>query len=156
MNRKDFVKLIGAEREDAEYLPVSCLLRRGYACVGYYHPVLNEDFDETCVLVNGRVIELHETVLLGKQYRIQDFNDFLEEIVGNFHKKKTDPLSPKSDEYGKSIPLTAIPYDEIAIVYPVAHISTLLDRARKERKELPTFIDFDKSELLKLMRTKLW
>ena len=156
MNQKDFVKLTGAKKEEAEYLPVACLLRSGYACVGYFNQTLNEDFDDTCVLVNGRIIELQGADARGKHYTINDFNDFLEEIVGNFHKKRADPLSPKSDEYGKTIPLTAIPYDEIAIVYPVAHIGALLKRAQQEKKELSKFMDFDKSEILKLLRTKLW
>jgi hypothetical protein len=156
MNQKDFVKLTGAEKGEADYLPVACLLRSGYACVGYFNRTLNEDFDDTCVLVNGRIIELQGADARGKQYTINDFNDFLEEIVGNYHKKQADPLSPKSDEYGKTIPLTAIPYDEIAIVYPVAHIGALLKRAQQEKKELPEFMDFDKSEILKLLRTKLW
>jgi hypothetical protein len=41
MNREDFAKLVGAETEKTEYLPVACLLRSGYACAGYYHAAVN-------------------------------------------------------------------------------------------------------------------
>jgi hypothetical protein len=52
--------------------------------------------------------------------------------------------------------LTAIPFEQIAVVYPVAHISTLMRLAEPHHSRLPTFLDFDKSEFLGLLRTKLW
>ena len=63
--------------------------------------------------------------------------------------------------FGKSIPLTAIAYDEIAVVYPVTPIGDLLRRANDEVKadaqQVPSFLDFEnKSLVVKVLRTKLW
>ena len=64
-----------------------------------------------------------------------------------------------------TIPLTAIPVSEIAMLYPVAHIAKLLKMAQRvtqgERPEssdeVPSFLDFNnKSIVLKVLRTKLW
>ena len=156
MTSSDFLKLIGANSGDAEYVPVACLLRSGYGCVGYFNHVLNDDLDETCVLVNGRLIELRDAPAASYGQSIKNFNDFLEQIVHNFDRSKGDPLSPKVDAFGTSIPLTAIPLREIAIVYPVAHISAMIQRLGEDKKSRPTFLDFDKSVTLKLLRTKLW
>ena len=67
-------------------------------------------------------------------------------------------LSARADAYGKSIPLTAIPYDQIAVVYPVAHISALMRRAgqQEQSRAAASFFDLNKSEILNLIRTKLW
>jgi hypothetical protein len=156
MTRDDFFKLIGAESGDAEYLPVACLLRSGYGCVGYFNHVLNEGLDDACVLVNGRLIELRDTSGSSYGQSIKNFNDFLEQIVHSFDQSTSDRLSPKADAFGTSIPLTAIPLREIAIVYPVAHISAMMQRLREDKKGPPTFLDFDKSVTLKLLRKKLW
>ena len=157
MNRKDFVKVIGAASEDAEYLPVACLLRSGYGCAGYYNAALNRDLTDTCVLVNARVVQFEEPQGSGQHATIEDFNEFLEEVVMNFYKEEDKEVVPERDLYGKSIPLTAIPYDEIALVYPVAHIGALMRRAEQQEKKVPTFLDFDnKSVIIKLLRTKLW
>ena len=67
-----------------------------------------------------------------------------------------DESSSRSDAYGRSIPLTAIPFEQIAVVYPVAHIGALLRRVEKQQNRLPGFLDLSKSELIKLLRTKLW
>jgi hypothetical protein len=156
MTSSDFLKLIGAKSGNADYLPVACLLRSGYGCVGYFNHVLNEDLEDTFVLVNGRLIELRDTPGGSYGQSIKNFNDFLEQIVQNFDRSKSDPLSPKVDAFGTSIPLTAIPLREIAIVYPVAHISAMIQRLGEGKKSPPTFLDFDKSVTLKLLRAKLW
>lgn len=157
MNRNDFKKLIGAESEDAEYLPVACLLESGYGCAGYYNAALNADLSETCVLVNARLVEFRRPETAGQRATIEDFNEFLEEIVMNYYNEAESERAPESDLYGKSIPLTAIPYGQIALVYPVAHIGALMRRAEKEENRVPTFLDFDrKSVVIKLLRTKLW
>jgi hypothetical protein len=156
MDRDDFAKLVGAESGSADCLPVACLLRNGYACAGHYHAALNEDLASTCVLLNAHLIALEGDKASGRP-NISDFNEFLEEIVVNFCRTDGDgqPL-PKSDIYGKSIPLTAIPYDQIAVVYPVAHIGALMRRAEKPGSKLPRFLDLGKSEIVNLLRTKLW
>ena len=156
MKQSDFLKLIGAEQSKADFLPIACLLQSGYGCVGYYHQAINEALDDTCVLVNARVIDLSGSKDQGTKFTINDFNDFLEEIVANFQTKQKDPLLPKSDEFGKSIPLSAVPFEQIVIVYPISHIRTLMERLQAEQKAIPSFLDFDKSEIIQLLRTKLW
>jgi hypothetical protein len=163
MNRDDFVKLVGATEGPAEYLPVAFLLNNGYACAGYYHSAMNNDLSGTCVLLNARLIELRTENRGGGQPSINDFNDFLEEVVTGFSESKV--LTSPRAAFGKSIPLTAIPYEQIAVLYPVAHISALARRAEQEQqpvqpptqpRRLPTFFDLDKSEIIQLLRTKLW
>jgi hypothetical protein len=161
MNRDDFVKLVGTGPDTTQYLPVAFLLRNGYACAGYYTPSVNEGLLSTCVLLNARLIELQGEKLGGRAC-INDFNDFLEEVVVDFcDTSRRSDMPARSDAYGKSIPLTAIPYDQIAVVYPVAHISALMRRAgqqKQQQEERPpsSFLDLNKSEILNLLRTKLW
>lgn len=166
MNRNDFVKLTGADTGNLEYLPVACLLRSGGGCVGHYNALLNEDLAETCVLVNARIIEFKESRAGSAHGTIHDFSDFLEEVVVGFLEvEEQDATTPDSEAFGKSIPLTAIAFDEISIVFPISHISKLLERAKADRKpeqageegsSIPTFLDFEQSEVIKLLRTKLW
>ncbi len=161
MNRDDFLKLVGASEGPAEYLPVAFLLSNGYACAGYYHAAMNEDLSSTCVLLNARLIEIRGDAHAGGQPSINDFNDFLEEVVAGFSQSKV-LTPPRAGAFGKSIPLTAIPFEQIAVVYPVAHISALTRRAEQQQEQqqpqrrLPTFFDLDKSEIIQLLRTKLW
>jgi len=157
MNRDDFVKLVGVASDKEQCVPVAFLLCNGYACAGYYHAAANEGLIDTCVLLNARLIELQRGHGGGNEPNIRNFNEFLEEIVVDFCKTTPrDELLPRGDTYGKSIPLTAIPFEQIAVVYPVAHIGTLMRRAEPQHSRLPTFLDFDKSEFLGLLRTRLW
>jgi hypothetical protein len=170
MDRNDFVKLIGSGSAGSEYLPVAFLLRSGYACAGYYHPAINCDLSSTCVVLNAHLIELQGDHSSTGRPSIHDFNDFLEEIVTTFYAfEDTPPDAPiRSALYGKSIPLAAIPYDEIAVMYPVSHIGALMRRAEemqstlppetqeKQEKKVPTFLDLDRSEIISLLRAKLW
>lgn len=156
MRQSDFVKLIGAETSSSDFLPVACLLQNGYACVGYYHREINDGLEDTCVLVNARLIDLSSGKSQGNRFTIHDFNDFLEETVARFQTEKNDPLSPKNDEFGKSIPLSAIPFEQIVILYPISHIGELMAKLRPEQKESGVFLDFEKSEIVNLLRTKLW
>lgn len=157
MNREDIVKLIGAEANSTEYLPVAFLLSNGYACAGYYHSAVNEGLVGTCVLLNAHLIELQGDNQGAGRPSIGDFNEFLEEIVVKFCEPNDEGQAPvRSEVYGKSIPLTAIPFDQIAVVYPVAHISALMRRAKQQEKRLPTFLDLNKSEIIGLLKTKLW
>jgi hypothetical protein len=65
-----------------------------------------------------------------------------------------------------TIPLTAIPVSEIAMLYPVAQIARLLKSAQRVSQgtsgsltmsEVPTFLDFNnKSIVLKVLRAKIW
>jgi hypothetical protein len=158
MNRDDFLKLVGVASDSGPCVPVAFLLCNGYACVGYYHVTVNDGLVDTCVLLNARLIELQRATSGGSSEPcIQDFNEFLEEVVVGFCEPSgKGALSPRSDAYGKSIPLTAIPFQQIAVVYPVAHIGALMRRAEQQQSRLPTFLDLDRSEVLKLLRTKLW
>ena len=157
MNRDDFVKLVGVTSDDDQYVPVAFLLCNGYACAGYYHAAINKGLASTCVLLNARLIELRGESRLSGQPSINDFNEFLEEIVVNFCEPSgKDGSLPRSDAYGKSIPLTAIPFEQIAVVYPVAHIGALMRRAEQHNHPSHRFLDLNQSEVINLLRTKLW
>jgi hypothetical protein len=156
MNRNDFLKLVGIGVDRVECLPVAFLLCNGYACAGYYHTSANEDLETTCVLLNAQLIELRGENKAG-QPTISNFNDFLEEIAVSYSEASgaTKPSTP-SNAYGKTIPLAAIPFDQIAVVYPVAHIGALMRRAEDEKSPSPRFLDLGQSEIIHLLRTKLW
>ncbi len=172
MNRNDFLKLIGAGSKDDEYLPVACLLRDGRGCVGFYNTSLNEDLEATCLLVNARIIEFREARSVAGGGTMQDFSDFLEDVVSRLPENdEHQTLIPDGDQYGKAVPLTAIDLDEVDVLYPVSHISSLLERASREMSgtdvesttsadsespQLPTFLDFEQSPVLKVLRMKLW
>ncbi|MFZ1932548.1 MAG: hypothetical protein WCB27_04770 [Thermoguttaceae bacterium] len=157
MNRDDFVKLVGVASDDDQYVPVAFLLCNGYACAGYYHPPVNKGLAGACVLLNARLIELRGDNKVGGQPSINDFNEFLEEIVVNFCEPSGNGKpSSRTDAYGKSIPLTAIPFEQIAVVYPVAHIGSLMRRAERQKTRPPRFLDLNQSEIIKLLQTKLW
>jgi len=167
MNKSDFLKLIGAESAVSDYLPVAALLRSGYGCAGYFNREINSDLSDTIVLVNARLAEFRDaTASRGTTAMIEDFNEFIEEIVQRSY-QNPDATLGGGDEYGKSIPLVAIPLSEMAVVYPVARIEQLLRRVQGEAtpastgsapaSKLPSFFDFDnKSLVLKALRTKLW
>jgi hypothetical protein len=157
MDRDDFVKLAGVASDDAQYVPVAFLLCNGYACAGYYHPPVNKGLTSVCVLVNARLIELRGENRTGNQPSINDFNEFLEEIVASYCEPSgNDRPSPRSDAYGKSIPLTAVPFEQIAVVYPVAHIGSLMRRAEPQKTTGYRFLDLNQSEIIRLLQTKLW
>jgi hypothetical protein len=157
MNRDDFVKLVGRTSNDDQYVPVAFLLCNGYACAGYYHSPVNKGLVDTCVLLNARLIELRGENKHGGQPTINDFNEFLEEIVVNFCEPGgKGESSPRADAYGKSIPLTAIPFEQIAVVYPIAQIGALMRRAEQQKIRPHRFLDLDKSEIVTLLRAKLW
>jgi hypothetical protein len=157
VDRDDFIKLVGIASDNDPCLPVAFLLNNGYACAGYYHPAVNEGLTGTCVLLNARLIELRGENKLGGQPSINDFNDFLEEIVANFREPSGKvELSPRTDIYGKSIPLTAIPFHQIAVVYPVAHIGALMRRAEQQDVQPHGFFDLSKSEIINLLQIRLW
>jgi len=156
MKKSDFLRLVGA-REGAEYAPVAGMLSCGYGFVGYFNGRANEGLDETCVLINARLVDLRggEEDVTGP--RISDFSEFVEEIVRQSYQSDETPEEPRSDVFGRSIPLAAIPFDEVAVVYPVAQIGRMMEDLERERKRIPSFFDLDnKSIILKLLRTKLW
>lgn len=160
----EFVKLIGTYDNDAEYVPFAALMRSGHACCGYYNARLNAGFEKTCVVLNAHLIELSSGDDNTRRASIENFGEFLEEIVHNYARSKTKE-NPRllNKRYGRSIPLTAVSYEEFIVVYPVAHIESLMTRTQADGDEqgdgeskLPTFLDFEKSEILRLLRTKLW
>lgn len=157
MNREDFLKLVGVSSDEDQHVPVAFLLSNGYACAGYYHPAVNKDLTSTCVLLNARLIELRGENKASGQPSISDFNDFLEEVAIKFSEpsRNSEP-SPHADAYGKSIPLTAIPFEQIAVVYPIAHIGSLMRRAEQQKIRPHRFLDLSQSEVINLLRTKLW
>ncbi len=163
MKHDEFLRLIGADSAGAEYLPVACLLTNGYGCAGHFVPSLNKEFTGTCVLVNARLLDLRGGGASGPRRSIDDFNEFLEEIVLKVYHKEDS--TDAGDRFGRSIPLMAVSYDQIALVYPDAHISTLMHRAAEaepskkssDPSAIPSFLDFERrSIVLKLLRTKLW
>ena len=169
MQRAEFVKLIGGKSEGGDYIPVACLLRNGYACAGYINQSINEQYSDICILVNARMVDLREPNRRTERGAIHDFGDFLEEfVVGMMDKKKAkdgdfsdEENDPFQSRFGKSIPLTAISFDEIAVVYPVARIGNLLRQVNVEAKtdtqQIPSFLDFEnKSLVVKVLKTKIW
>gem|GEM_PF-5226366 len=88
--------------------------------------------------------------------RLSDFSEFLEEVVLNLVRSESSDSATAPDHYGKAIPLTAIPYLEMTVVYPVAQISALLKQAEKQNNRLLTFLDVNSSLIVKLLRTRLW
>jgi len=157
MKRSDFLRLAGAD-EGAEYAPVAGMLESGYGFAGYFNSRLNEGLDDTCVLMNARLVDLRGAEEEPSyRPRISDFNDFVEEIVRQSYQSEETPQRPRDDAYGRSIPLAAIPFGQIAVVYPVSHIAKMMADLERERKKVPAFFDLDnKSIILKLLRTKLW
>jgi len=161
MNRDDFQKLIGAHEADNDYLPLACLLTTGYGCAGYYNAQLNDDLIDTCVLMNARMVDLTggET---SSRNPVRDFADFIEDVVITQYNAEGEAnvggsSGPDRNKFGGSIPLTAIPYSQIALLYPVARITALMKRAENTESQIPTFLDFDnKSVILQLLRKKMW
>jgi len=178
MQRAEFMKLIGGNGDTGDYIPVACLLRNGYACAGYVNQMINEQYSDTCILVNARMVDLREPSRRTERGAIHDFGDFLEEFVVELMDKKQDKKKkdrttekeadllddehdPLQAHFAKSIPLTAITFDEIAVVYPVARIGNLLRQvsaeAKTDNKQVPSFLDFEnKSLVVKVLKTKLW
>jgi len=53
--------------------------------------------------------------------------------------------------------LAAIPFDQVAVIYPIGRISKMMQKLKFEKKKTPSFLDIDnKSIVLKILRTKLW
>ena len=158
MKKQDLLKLIG-ETNGAEYAPIAGMLHSGYGFVGFFNSTLNEGMEETFVLLNARLVDLRQA---GDERshspRIADFNEFIEEIVQQRYPSGDEPQLPHKDVYGKSIPLAAVPLDEITVIYPVGHITKMLKSLqKKESSKLPDFLDFDqKSIVLKVLRARLW
>lgn len=133
MNRRDFLKVIGADTQAVDYLPVACLLRSGYGCAGYFNTGLNQALDEVCMLLNARLISINPP--RGReQAPVQDFDDFLEEVVLRYCQGGEHAEAALPESLGKSIPLAAIRYDEIVVLYPVAHMGKLM----RGLKDTPT------------------
>jgi hypothetical protein len=158
MLRSDFLKLIGSQPGTSDYIPVAVLLRNGYGVAGYYNTPVNEEFAQTCLLVNARLIDLqHKT---DDRRGIHDFGEFLQEISTRLVQQDDASEEAELDSsglLGKSIPLTAVPYEEIAVVYPVSRISALMRRVEEDEHRLPTFLDFEnRSVIVKLLKAKIW
>ncbi len=165
MNRDDVINLIApSQSSTAEYVPVAMLLSSGYGCVGYYNHSINEKMMDSVVLLNARLVDLRAEDHHSRRGRVADFNDFLQDVVASHVRDEAHDDGTQSDRTEGTIPLTAVPLREIAILYPVAQIATLLKSARKVAPgdrgvahEIPTFLDFNnKCIVLKALRTKLW
>ena len=158
MLRSDFLKLIGSQPGTSDYIPVAVLLRNGYGVAGYYNTPVNEEFAQTCLLVNARLIDLqHKT---DERRGIHDFGDFLQEISTRLVQQDDASEEAELDStglLGKSIPLTAGPYEEIAVVYPVSRIPALMRRVEEDEHRLPTFLDLENRRVtVKLLKAKIW
>ena len=161
---EDVLRLIGgSDSPDSDYMPIACLLNSGYGCVGYFNSSVNERLSDTIVLLNMRLVDLRVEEGHSRRGRIADFNDFLQDVVAQH--VKADEDGDESEAIEGTIPLTAIPVGEIAMLYPVAHIAELLKSAKRvtpncssdASSEVPTFLDFNnKSIVLKVLRAKIW
>ncbi len=140
MNRRDFLKVLGADQEPVEYMPIACLLRSGYGCAGYFNTSLNQALDEVVTLLNIRIVSLQKS---GQNQVITDFNEFLEHIVQQYFKNdgETDHAMPEG--YGKAIPMATIPYSEIAVLYPVSRIGQLMRHAQQARQSPKPMVQAD-------------
>lgn len=165
MNREDVIRLIATSATTAaEYVPVAMLLGSGYGCVGYFNQSINEKLIDSLVLLNARLVDLRADEHNSRHGRVTDFNDFLQDVVANHVRDESPEDERDSDRSEGTIPLTAVPLREIAILYPVAQIATLLKSARKvtggdkgATQEVPTFLDFNnRSIVLKVLRLKIW
>jgi len=157
MTKSDFIKLVVGE-EQADYAPVAGMLESGYGFAGFFNVTLNEGLEDSCVLMNARLVDLRTGSTARSQPRIADFNEFVEEIVQHSYPSVEEPKMPRKDVYGKSIPLAAVSFSQISVIYPVGHIGKMMENLqKKENFKLPDFLDFDnKSVILKILRTKLW
>lgn len=159
MDVKELGRLIGAKSGKAEYLPVAFLLKTGYACYGHYNSTLNDGMADLCVLLNVRLLDLTQSKEKARA-TVRDFSDFLEDVVVRASKSEADQADDDDklakSKFGKAIPIAAVAVSDIAIVYPVAQIGTMLRRARERGEPASSFLDFEKSEVLQLLRMKLW
>lgn len=162
---EDVLRLIGggSDSPNNDYMPIACLLNSGYGCVGYFNSSVNESLSDTIVLLNMRLVDLRVEEGHSRRGRIADFNDFLQDVVAQH--VQADEDGEESEPIEGTIPLTAIPVGEIAMLYPVAHIAELLKSAKRvtpnsssdASSEVPTFLDFNnKSIVLKVLRTQIW
>ncbi|MGE0376581.1 MAG: hypothetical protein AB7Q45_14320, partial [Planctomycetaceae bacterium] len=120
MTLNDFRKIIGAEQGGRDDLPVAMLLRTGYGCLGTYSVRTNEGLTGTVLVINAQLATFAEPTKRSRPV-LEDFREFLTEFVA----AGDDAEFPVRKEFGKPIPLAAISIDDIAIVYPVAHIMDL-------------------------------
>lgn len=150
MTRNDFVRVVGGQGPKADYVPVVLLLKSGYACAGHFNEALNQGFSELVVLINAQLIELQSSQSRSKP-AVRDFSEFLSELIAN-------GFESASSDFGRPTPIAAIPVAEVAVVYPVAQIETLVRRAEHlgEGRGGNSFLDLGRSEVLSLLRTKLW
>lgn len=164
---EDVVTLVGGSHSpERDYTPIACLLKSGYGCVGYFNSVVNVNLRSSVVLLNMRLVDLRVDDGHSRRGRVADFNDFLKDVVAQHVQGDVNSeMDDRAEQQGETIPLTAIPIDEIALLYPVAHIATLLKTAQRvthgdrsqSSGEVPSFLDFNnKSIVLKVLMTKLW
>lgn len=165
---EDVLSLIGgSDSPDSDYTPIACLLNSGYGCVGYFNSSVNNNLSDTIVLLNMRLVDLRVEEGHSRRGRIADFNDFLQDVVAkHVHSETESDAAENMDGEDGTIPLTAIPVSEIAMLYPVAQIARLLKSAQRVAQstngstpstEVPTFLDFNnKSIVLKVLRAKIW
>jgi hypothetical protein len=165
MNRDDVLRLLGDSPETVPvYAPVACLLNSGYGCVGYYNHSINEKLSDSLVLLNARLVDLRGDDAHSRRGQVSDFNDFLQDVVAEHVRGDAGKDSGQADSDNGTIPLTVLPVREIAILYPVAHIASLLKSAQRVQhgdgsgdQPIPTFLDFNnRSVVLKVLRTRLW
>jgi len=166
MIREDILTLIGGGNSpDSDYMPVACLLNSGYGCVGYFNQSINENLSAAIVLLNMRLVDLRVEEGHSRRGRVADFNDFLQDVVAQHVQSETEADGDQTENADGTIPLTAIPVSEIAMLYPVAHIAKLLKSAQRVThgekpapgSGVPTFLDFNnKSIVLKVLRARIW
>ena len=170
MLRSDFLRLIGSKADANDLIPVACLLQNGYGAAGYFNSQLNAELLETCVLVNARLVDLSlREPALGEADEdgvqemipgVTDFAGFIETVATRLSQPsdyQDDALLDASGRVGRSVPLTAIPYSQITVLYPVSQISRLMRRIEEDQNRIPTFLDFENhSIVVRVLKTKIW
>lgn len=132
MQRKDFMRLSGADQGSVEYLPIALLLRTGYGCAGYYNTSMNHALEDLIVLLNCRLIDLRNRD--GSGPVITDFNDFLQKVVFEHYKVGEGTVPEGHAAHAtNTIPLAAISLSDVAVFYPVEQISRLMRLIQKNR-----------------------
>ncbi len=160
MTSNDFLTLVAPGSDGSELDPVALLLKCGYGCVGHYSASVNTGLNDSCILLNTQIVPLGRE---GGSNRpsVDDFSEFLEDVVTSYYDDRNEV--PTRTEFGKVVPLIAIPLSEVAVVYPVARITQLARRIHDQKLQnaepvpaTPTMFDLKQSEILAVLRTRLW
>jgi hypothetical protein len=60
------------------------------------------------------------------------------------------------DDFVKLVGVASDEEQYVPVVYPVAHIGSLMRRAEGQKSRPYRFLDLNQSEIIRLLQTKLW